>query len=1297
MFSLRGRPALTPFRRQKLWSELAVLIPGLTSVEAEFVYFVETNGELGAEQRAGLESLLPLAASGAPAPSGRLLLVTPRFGTLSPWASKATDIAHSCGLDAVTRIERGTAYYLGADPGPELLRSVAHLLHDRMTQQLLERISDAERLFSHAEPRPLRSVPLGAGGRPALAAANVELGLALAEDEIDYLVTAFAELGRDPTDVELMMFAQANSEHCRHKIFRADFIVDGEKAERSLFRMITNTHDRSPQGTISAYSDNAAVIEGHDGARFFPDPTSQVYGATREPIAFVAKCETHNHPTAISPHPGASTGSGGEIRDEGATGLGAKPKAGVTGFSVSHLRIPGFVQPWESDDIGKPERIVSAFDIMRDGPLGGAAFNNEFGRPGVAGYFRTFEQRVPNGDGTSEMRGYHKPIMLAGGIGNVRPMHARKLGIPAGAKIVVLGGPALLIGLGGGAASSMATGQSSADLDFASVQRDNPEMERRCQEVIDSANALGTDTPILSIHDVGAGGLSNAIPELVNDFGRGGRLELRAIPNAEPGMSPLEIWCNEAQERYVLAVAADKIELFGALCKRERCPFAVVGEATEEPRLVVSDRHFGNNPVDLPMSVLFGKPPKMTRDVRRRTLAPTSFSTSGLDLRDAVSRVLRFPSVGSKEFLITIADRTVTGLIARDQMVGRFQVPVADAAVTLLDYEGYAGEAMSLGERAPVALLSPAASARLSVGEALTNLLSAPVASLSEVKLSANWMAAAGHPGEDAALYDAVHSVGMELCPALGIGVPVGKDSLSMRTVWDGGDKAVISPVSLVVTAFSRLSDARRALTPELDLEAGETELLLIDFGRGRARLGGSALAQVYAALGSEAPDLDEPALLVGFTAALAELRESRAILAYHDRSDGGLFATACEMAFAAGVGLSLELDALGADPVAALFNEELGVLLQVRAKDVPRVLATFEKHALSGGPSGVVQRVGAPRSDDRIVIRHQGAELFAESRAALRRLWSETSYRMQAARDNSECAAQAFELVSSPTDRGLRPDLRFDLASDPAAPYLSLSERPKVAVLREQGVNGQVEMAAAFTRAGFEAVDVHMSDLLGGRVTLEPFRGLVTCGGFSYGDVLGAGQGWAKSILLHARAREAFGAFFADERRFALGVCNGCQMMAALKELIPGAEAWPSFERNLSEQFEARLVSVEVLASPSLFFQGMEGSVFPIPVAHGEGRADFTNGSEAGVFQQRLAAMRFAGAAGEPATRYPENPNGSPLGLTAVTTPSGRATILMPHPERAFRTVQHSWAPRHWGENAPTARMFSNARAWVG
>jgi phosphoribosylformylglycinamidine synthase len=1064
--------------------------------------------------------------------------------------------------------------------------------------------------------------------------------------------------------------------------------------------MIQNTHERSPGGTISAYSDNAAVIEGHESTRFFPHPGSHTYTARREATAYVAKCETHNHPTAISPHPGASTGSGGEIRDEGATGLGAKPKAGVTGFSVSHLRIPGFVQPWEADDIGKPERIVSAFDIMRDGPLGGAAFNNEFGRPAVAGYFRTFEQRVPTGEGASEVRGYHKPIMLAGGIGNVRPMHAKKLGIPAGAKIVVLGGPALLIGLGGGAASSMATGQSSADLDFASVQRDNPEMQRRCQEVIDRANALGDETPILSIHDVGAGGLSNAIPELVNDFGRGGRLELRAIPNAEPGMSPLEIWCNEAQERYVLAVDAARLDVFRALCERERCPFAVVGDVTEETRLVVSDRHFGNSPVDLPLSVLFGKPPKMTRDVKRRTLAPAPFSTEGLDLRDAVARVLRFPSVASKEFLITIGDRTVSGLVARDQMVGRFQVPVADAGVTLLDYEGYAGEAVALGERAPVALLSPAASARLAVGEAVMNLLSAPVASLAEVKLSANWMAAAGHPGhpgEDAALYDAVRAVGMELCPALGIGVPVGKDSLSMRTVWDGGKKAVISPVSLVVTAFSRLSDVRAALTPELDLRAGETELLLVDFGRGRSRLGGSALAQVYSALGSEPPDLDDPALLVGLCGALAELRPSGAILAYHDRSDGGLFAAACEMAFASGCGLALELDALGADPVAALFNEELGVLLQVRCADVERVLATFAKHGLGGGPAAAVQRVGAPRSDDRVVVTHGGNEIFADSRAALRAAWTETSYRMQAARDNSDCAKEAFELAASVDDRGLSPALTFELTADPAASYASVAERPKVAILREQGVNGQVEMAAAFTRAGFEAVDVHMSDLLAGRVALEPFRGVVACGGFSYGDVLGAGQGWAKSILLHARTREAFSAFFANERRFALGVCNGCQMMAALKDLIPGAESWPTFERNLSEQFEARVVSVEVLASPSLFFRGMEGSVFPIPVAHGEGRAEFSGANQARLFDEGLAAMRYAPARGRPALRYPENPNGSPLGLTAVTTSSGRATILMPHPERAFRSVQNSWVPPQWGEYAPTYRLFANARVWVG
>ena len=1293
MQSYYGGPALTPFRREKLQATLAAKVPALAGLGAELWYFVDAPSGLDAAASARLEALLPLA-SGRGSAAGRPLLVVPRLGTLSPWASKATDIARSCGIAGVARLERGILYRLEGQLSEADVALLAPLLHDRMTETVLERVEDAARLFQRSSPRPLARVGLSAGGRDALVRANRELGLALDADEIDYLVASFRELGRDPTDVELMMFAQANSEHCRHKIFKAEFVIDGKPEERSLFRMIQNTHERSPEGTLSAYKDNAAVVRGSPARRFFADPTSGAYQSVVEDTPFVIKCETHNHPTAISPRPGASTGSGGEIRDEGATGQGAKPKAGVTGFTVSHLRIPGWIRPWEVDGVGKPERIVSALDIMIDGPLGAAAFNNEFGRPAVFGYFRTFEQPVETPSG-KEWRGYHKPIMLAGGVGNVRPGHTQKRTAGPGAAIVVLGGPGLLIGLGGGAASSMATGASSADLDFASVQRDNPEMQRRCQEVIDRCNALGDETPVISIHDVGAGGLSNAIPELLHDSGVGGRIELREIPIAEPGMSPLEIWCNEAQERYVLAISPDRLDTFRALCERERCPFAVVGEATSDGRLVVSDRLLGDRPIDLPLSILFGNAPKLTRRAERRSLSPAPFDPSQVELAEAALRVLSFPSVAAKDFLITIGDRTVSGLIARDPMVGRFQVPVADAAVTLVDYEGYAGEAMAMGERSPVAVLDAAASARLAVAEALTNLVSAPVAALGDVKLSANWMAAAGQPGEDAALYAAVRAVGMELCPALGVSIPVGKDSLSMRVVWDEGRRSVSSPVSLIVTAFARVGDARKALTPELVLDQGESELLLVDLGGGRCRLGASALAQVYGGLAGEHPDLDDPALLRALFEGVCALREQGLLLAYHDRSDGGLFACLCEMAFASGSGVDVRLEARGRGALAELFNEELGAVLQVRKSATERVLSEFERRGLKRGAH--LSTIGAPRGDGRFVVMEGGREVFIAECSALRAAWSETSHRIQALRDNSACAREEFESLSAPS-RALAPRLLFDPQEDPARPYISQSsERPRVAILREQGVNGQVEMAAAFTQAGFSAIDVHMSDLLKGGVDLSSFRGLAACGGFSYGDVLGAGQGWARSILLHTSAREALARFFARPDSFALGVCNGCQALSALKRLIPGSEHWPAFRRNLSEQFEARLAQVVVEKSPSIFFAGMEGSIMPIPVAHGEGRAEFAAGDLEACGAEGLVALRYVDGTGAPAERYPQNPNGSPQGITGLTTRDGRVTILMPHPERGFRSVQLSWHPPGWGERSPLARMFSNARAWVG
>ncbi len=1295
MLTLQGDDALSSFRKAELDRRLSRTLGRGVTAHAEYRYFADVGGKLAPADVAALERLL--GATLSPSPDTAVLLVLPRLGTISPWSSKATDIVHGCGLTAVRRVERGVLYRVRLEDGSELRgaerQRAAARLHDRMTETVVESTDDARALFRHQTPRPFSTVDVLGGGRDALQSADRELGLALAPDEVDYLVSAFGELGRNPTDVELMMFAQANSEHCRHKIFKAAFVIDGERQPHSLFDMIRNTHQRHPSGVLSAYSDNAAVMVGSDAERFFPDPTSGAYGARREPVHILMKCETHNHPTAISPHPGAATGSGGEIRDEGATGRGAKPKAGLTGFTVSHLRVPGFEQPWEAQDPGKPERIASPLDIMIEGPIGGAAFNNEFGRPNLAGWFRTFEAQTPSG----AARGYHKPIMLAGGIGNVRAEHVKKLPIPPGAKIVVLGGPSMLIGLGGGAASSMASGTSAADLDFASVQRGNPEMQRRCQEVIDRAWALGEDNPILSIHDVGAGGLSNALPELVAEWERGAVFELRDIPSAEAGMSPLEIWCNEAQERYVLAVHPDKLDVLRGIAERERCPFAVVGEATSEPRIVLTDRHFGNRPIDVPLALLFGNPPKMVRQAARVAPEPLPFDPRPIDVAEAAERVLRLPAVAEKKFLITIGDRTVTGLVARDQMVGPWQVPVADAALTLADYRGFAGEAMAVGERTPLAVLDAAASARMAVAEALTNLLSAPVANLSDVKLSANWMAAAGEAGEDAALYEAVRAVGLELCPALGICIPVGKDSMSMRTVWEGGAKKVTAPLSLIVSAFAKVDDVRGALTPELRRDVPETCLLLVDLGCGKNRLGGSALAQVYSASGDRPPDLDRPELLSGLWTALTALRAAGTLLAYHDRSDGGLFATLCEMAFASGVGLQVRLDALGPDPVASLFAEELGAVVQVQRRDVERVRQALEAAGLDAGALCHVIAELCP--DDRLVFEHAGRTLLDAPRSRLRQIWGETSYRIQALRDNSECAAEEFEALADGSDPGLNAVLTFDPADDVTRPLVQGGrERPRVAILREQGVNGQVEMAAAFTRAGFWAVDVHMSDLQSGRVRLDEFRGAAACGGFSYGDVLGAGLGWAKSILFHARTREAFERFFRHPERFALGVCNGCQMLSGLKELIPGAERWPAFVRNRSEQFEARLSLVRVEPSPSIFFQGMEGSRLPIAVAHGEGRARFASDDERRACEAAgLVAARYVDPHGAPTERYPQNPNGSPAGITALCAADGRVTILMPHPERVFRTVTSSWAPRSWPDDGPWLRMFRNARRWVG
>ncbi len=1303
MLTVRGNAALSRFRKEKLLLRLQAQNSKVVGLDAEFVHFADVAGELSTGEVSVLEQLLHYGPRPETTPRaegqerGKLVLVAPRPGTISPWSSKATDIAHGCGLAKVSRIERGTAFYVQGPLGEAELRELSPLLHDRMTQAVMYRLEDAARLFAHAKPTPVRTVDVLGKGRAALEAANREFGLALASDEFDYLVSAFLGLGRNPTDVELMMFAQANSEHCRHKVFRGDFIIDGAPQERSLFGMIRNTYEHHHEGILSAYSDNAAVVEGYPAARFYPRADDPVYRRHPEAAHVVMKVETHNHPTAISPHPGAATGSGGEIRDEGATGQGSKPKAGLTGFTVSNLCIPGYERPWEAGGIGKPDRIVSALDIMLEGPIGGAAFNNEFGRPNLTGYFRSFELSVGG-----NVWGYHKPIMLAGGLGNIRPVHIQKKPIPEGAKLVVLGGPAMLIGLGGGAASSMASGASSADLDFASVQRDNPEMERRCQEVIDRCNALGEETPILSIHDVGAGGLSNAMPELVHDSSRGGRIELRRIPNDEPGMSPMEIWCNEAQERYVLAIDSARFAVFQRIAERERCPFAVVGEATQEERLTLSDEHFENRPIDLPLEVLFGKPPKMTRDSERRAAVVTPFDPQRLALGDAARRVLALPTVADKTFLITIGDRTVTGLVHRDQMVGPWQVPVADASVTLADYDGYTGEAMAMGERTPVAILDPKASARLAVAEAITNIASVPIRALGDVRLSANWMAAVGTPGEDVALFDAVHAVGMELCPALGVTIPVGKDSLSMRSVWEGGAKSVTSPLSLIISAFAPVEDVRGASTPMLRSDVGETALLLLDLGRGKCRLGGSSLAQVYNATGSVPPDLDDPTLLKAFFDAVQALRREGLILAYHDRSDGGLFATLCEMAFAGRVGLTIELDAVGTSPEGALFSEELGAVIQVAASRLNRVLEILGAHGLQQGEGNVVRQIGTLRSDDRIEFRYGGEAVLAETRVAWRKIWSETTFAMQSLRDNPECAVEEYQVATAKADPGITPMFDFEPHVAPGAGLTSsgaeVRERPRVAILREQGVNGQIEMAAAFDRAGFESVDVHMSDVLSARVDLGGFRGLAACGGFSYGDVLGAGQGWAKSILHSSVGRNAFEQFFKRPDTFALGVCNGCQMLAALRSLIVGAEHFPTFVRNRSEQFEGRLSTVKVEPSPSILLRGMEGARLPVAVAHGEGRAEFPNDQALQRSERSgLISLRYVDNSGDVTEHYPLNPNGSPNGITGVTSTDGRVTLMMPHPERVWRSVQYSWAPPSWGELAPWFRLFANARAWVG
>ncbi len=1294
MLQLIGRSAHSAFRLAKLLSSLQEQLASVSALRSEYRYFIEVEGgaDLSASEQSVVETLLEATSKDSQAANNEhFFLVTPRPGTISPWSSKATDIAHNSGVNNVLRIERGVVFFveMKGELSSQEWKDISNILHDRMTESVFNSEDEADRLFVHGQSRPLVTVDILNGGRQALVEANKTMGLALAEDEIDYLVENFIALERNPHDIELMMFAQANSEHCRHKIFSADWIVDGKDKSHTLFNMIRNTHALHPEGVITAYSDNSSVIEGAKTHRFHVDMSNNQYSYQGEVQHILMKVETHNHPTAISPFPGAATGAGGEIRDEGATGRGSKPKAGLTGFSVSNLNIAGFEQPWETP-YGKPSRMASAQEIMLDGPLGGAAFNNEFGRPNLCGYFRTYEALVPSADGF-EVRGYHKPIMVAGGMGSIRPQHVKKNIFEPGVQLIVLGGPAMLIGLGGSAASSVASGTSDEGLDFASVQRGNPEMERRCQEVIDRCVALDDHNPIVAIHDVGAGGLSNAFPELVDDSGRGGKFELRVVPNDESSMSPMEIWCNESQERYVLGINPEDVEQFKAICERERCPWAIVGEATSEQHLLVGDAEFDQNPVDMPLSLLLGKPPKMLRDVKHHTFEKPALDLADVTVSDALERVLKLPTVASKNFLITIGDRSVTGLVARDQMVGPWQVPVADCAVTLADHHGFKGEAMSMGERAPLALIDAPASGRMAVGESITNIAAASIAQLGDIKLSANWMAACGHTGEDAELYDTVEAVGMELCPALGIAIPVGKDSLSMKTVWkeEGESKSVTSPLSLIVTAFAPVSDAAKTCTPQLRTDKGDTDLIYIDLGKGKNRLAASALAQVYGQVGHYGPDLDDPTSLKSFFSAIQQLKLDDVLLAYHDRSDGGLIGTLTEMAFAGHCGLDIKLSGLG-EALPLLFNEELGAVIQVKHCDVDDTLSVLREYDLAHNS----HVIGSLRDDQQIIVTVDGDQVINESRITLHRFWAETSYQMQSLRDNPDCALQEFDALLDENDSGLYADLTFDADEHVAAPFILSGVRPKVAILREQGVNGQIEMAASFDHAGFTAIDVHMSDVLEGRVDLADFKGLVACGGFSYGDVLGAGRGWASTILHNDKARKQFSEFFQREDTFALGVCNGCQMLSQLKELIPGSDHWPRFERNLSEQFEARFSLVEIVDSPSILLQDMAGSVMPIAVAHGEGRAEF---SDAGAQEAALVAMRYVDHQGQATERYPFNPNGSKQGVTALTTTDGRVTIMMPHPERVTRTVQYSWHPDDWGKDGPWLRLFHNARKWVG
>jgi phosphoribosylformylglycinamidine synthase len=1285
-----GGNALSPFRSAALLARLQRVVPGLTAVTARHVHWVASDGPLDESTTATVERLLTYGQPDAGDVDGAhvaVVVVAPRLGTLSPWASKATDIAHNCGVD-VRRVERVTEYHLASEAPltEEEWGAAADLLHDRMTEAALPTRADAAALFDEREAEPMERVDVLGRGRVAIEEADTAYGLALSDDEVDYLVEAFTGLRRNPSDVELMMFAQANSEHCRHKIFNADFVVDGVVQPRSLFGMIRYTEEVAGEGTVIAYKDNASVMVGGRRVRWLPESADgpSRYSGRDDDVHVLMKVETHNHPTAISPFPGAATGAGGEIRDEGATGRGSQPKAGLTGFAVSNLHLPGLEEPWESSPYGAPAHIASPLEIMVEGPIGAAAFNNEFGRPGLGGFFRVYEQTV---DGVR--RGFHKPIMSAGGLGTIGADMTEKVVFPAGTLLVQIGGPGMRIGMGGGAASSMASGANAAELDFDSGQRGNPEIERRAQEVVNHCWSLGADNPVLAIHDVGAGGLSNAFPELVDGAGLGARFDLSAVPLEESGLAPKEAWCNESQERYVVALAPESLPLFASLCERERCPYAVVGVARDDGRLVLGDgpddRDDEDRAIDMPMEVLLGKPPRMTRDVTRVAWDGGSFDLRDADLRSLAYAVLRHPTVASKRFLVTIADRTVGGLTHRDQMVGPWQVPVADVAVTLADHVGFSGEAMATGERMPIAAVDAPASGRMAVGEALTNLLAAPLTGLAGIKLSCNWMAACGEEGEDAALYDTVEAVAMRLLPELGVSVPVGKDSLSMRTRWtdpgSGESRQVTSPVSLVVTAFAALPDVRGTWTPQL---RDGSALVLVDLGAGRARLGGSIAAQASGAFGGEVPDLDDPQRLLSLVAALAEVRSRGVDVAYHDRSDGGLWAAVCEMAFAGAVGAELDVPS-----VAALFAEELGVVLGVPADDLEVVEEVLAAHGLAA----LASTVGRTDTDRRVRVSVAGEPVLDEPVRDLALAWDEVSSRIAGLRDNPACAEEEHAAFGADDDPGLVVAPSFDPTDDVAAPYLNLGVRPKVAILREQGVNSHVETAFAFDKAGFDTYDVHMTDLQAGRFDLADVVGLVACGGFSYGDTLGAGEGWARSVLFNERLTEGFHDFFHRDDTFGLGICNGCQMFAALAELIPGAEAWPRFTRNRSEQYEARLTQVEVLDSPSILTAGMAGSRIPIAVAHGEGFADFSARGHSGRVSR---VARFVDHHGEPAVAYPFNPNGSPDGLTAVTTPDGRFTAMMPHPERVARNVQMSWTSGAVEHESPWLRMFRNARVWV-